>query len=130
MPHNSPSVKDIKERFPEFVSVSDARIGFVIEEAKRTIDVSWADADYGAAFRFLVAHRLVKEGVLNPTGSPPAALTGGGMIASESMGDASISYHRNSSSSISMAVNDLASTIYGQRYLEIARANHSGPIVL
>ena len=128
MAYTAPTPADIKTRFPEFASLDDARIQMFIDEAKRFVDESWSEEDYAVALRFLTAHTMTMEGVLNSGGSGPV---GSGPLISESLGDASYSYAaRAGQSGLSGSDADLASTPYGQRYLAIRRANIGGPIVV
>jgi hypothetical protein len=123
MPYIAPTPADIKIRFPELESIADARIAMAIEDAKRLVDQSWHEGDYGIALRYLTAHILVSEGAL--TGSPAHT----GAIVSESLGDASFSY-ASPTEGFEGGSAEFATTVYGKKFLKIRRDNHPAVAVI
>ena len=119
MTYTPPDAQTIKDRFPEFASLSDTRINFVIEEALRFVDDSWIEADYAPALRFLVAHMLSVEGALD---GGQSALQG--PLTSQKLGDSSETYAAKSS--IGGLDSELTATTYGQRFLALRNSNHPG----
>lgn len=109
-----PTLEQFLERFPEFEG-QDEKITALIAEAQNSVDERWRTQDQRTAIQYLVAHMLQVEN----------EQIEGGAIASESFGGAiSVSYARNTSVTV------LGTTVYGQRYLALARANVGGPRVV
>jgi hypothetical protein len=128
MPYTPPDAAAVKARFPEFADVADARITAVIEEAMRWVDESWLEADYAPAIRFLTAHMLATEGALV---SPSAPTATSGPVTSDKIGDASTSWAaRAGVAGRAGSDADLATTAYGERFLELRSANHPAVVVV
>lgn len=128
MAYEAPTAAEIKTRFPIFADVSDPLIEAMIVEANRHVDRSWLEGDYKTAIQYLTAHMLLSEGLVT-TGVTAGSFVPGGFIKSESLGDASRTYANigeGSGSSGSDA--ELATTVYGRRFMALRRANHP-PIV-
>jgi hypothetical protein len=108
-----PDANSIKVRFPEFALVTDAAVEFAIEEAGLLIDDTWIEGDGALAWSLLTAHLLAAAQATSDVG--------GRIITSESIGRISVSYAAGSVTEISSTIR---STIYGDRFLSLARRNH------
>jgi hypothetical protein len=103
-----------KIRFPEFDSVSDARIQLFIDDAVIVLNsVYWGDK-YDLGLNYLTAH-LLTLGTKSEAGSSTSV----GGIASRAVDGAQVSY--NVTPTENQADAELASTIYGQRYLALRK---------
>lgn len=113
--------RTLRLRFPEFADNADADLEFVVAAAIAIVgdDDGWIEGDIPTARLYLAAH-LVQAGTL-------AAETEGGAIVSETIGRISTTYAASSSSD---RVQSLQSTSYGQRFLELQRGSHGGPLVV
>lgn len=127
MAYTAPTAAEIKTRFPAFASVADATIETLIEEAVSYVSEDWLERDYAVAYKYIVAHLLVREGVLDAAGALPTAHAPGA-VQSESIGDSSVSYA--SQQGMSASDTDLASTEYGRRYLALRNKNFGSPVVV
>lgn len=126
-----PTAAELKTRYPEFADVDNAIVTAAITDAAGDVDDSWREADYARAIMALAAHMMVMEGRLNSGVSlSPFALTG--FVKSESLGDASVTYGGvgEAGSSGSNKDGSYALTTYGQRYMELMRKNHGGPLIV
>lgn len=130
MAYTPPTASDIKDRFPEFADVADARIEAVIAEAVSYVSELILERDYAVAYKYIVAHLLVREGALD-TGNEATALAPGA-VQSESLGDASVTYASGGagSSNDALAALGLGTTEYGRRYLILMKKNFGGPMVV
>jgi len=117
---------DIKSRFPEFSSVSDARIQLFIDDAELEVDETrWGDL-YDKGVSYLTAHLLtIGESTAGQTGG-----TVGGVapIGSQNIGDVSVSWRH--SSLIDDKVAYMNSTTYGQEYYRLMRRVGMGAVAV
>lgn len=103
-----------KTRFPEFDSVTDARIDLFIADAVVELEESSWGTRYDIALSYLTAHLLA---LANETAS---GNTGGiGPVASASADGLSVSYSRPTYSSTTSAYWE--STSYGREFMRIKR---------
>ena len=114
---------DVKARFPEFVSVLDARIQMFIDLAVRQLNQGRFGDDYDEAMLYFVAHMLTLA-----MSSESGDNKGSGMITSMSAGAVSASFS-------SLQTDDAAKmffhqTIYGQVYWMYQSTATSGGIVV
>ncbi len=109
-----PNAQSMKLKFPEFRDQEDGTIEFAIEEALRSVDETWLEKDQPLAIMYLAAHYL--EVTLS------RAEGGGQMVRSESFLDMSITYATPDPPSMK-AFDDFTTTLYGTRYLDLARKN-------
>ena len=111
---------DIKLRFPEFTLIDDARIQLFIDDAILCVNSKCHNADITIAY--LTAHYLSLA-----TNTDSGNANSVGQVASESVGDVSVSY------GISSSTNDgndyFKSTQYGQRYLTLKSVCVVSPII-
>lgn len=122
MPHTAPNPAEVKARYPELFDVPDARVALVIDEAGGQVDTSWTERDYKPAIMALTAHMLVSEGALDG-----GASAGRGALISDKLGDATQTYEARAARSQATGSDaELASTVYGQRFLALRRANRAG----
>lgn len=123
MPYTTPTATQFKDRYPEFASLTDARIDAVMADALLWVDQTWRiEADYQPAIMAYTAHILKVEATAAASGASGGAVSG--PIKSESLGDASITYADNTSSDWRFADADLATTPYGTSYLRLRNRNH------
>lgn len=130
MAYTTPTAADIKERFPEFSSVSNNLIDLIIAEAVGVVNTSWVEADYRPAIMYWVAHTLVSQGHGVAGGGASVVLTG--PMKSRQVGDVKVEFAGvggsggagNGSSSL------YDTTAYGRRFLDYLRANFSAIAVV
>lgn len=114
-----PTVDDMLARFPALEG-NDELIEACLQEAIEQIDLArWSETDGRRAIMYLAAHLTQSE--LDGGADSGAS----GNIASESMGPISVSYRDASATKTA----GYGSTLYGQRFEELLRANFSGPII-
>ena len=108
------SLSQFRARFPEFVDVDDSVIAIALNDAADVMNTTRWDSRLDTGHAFLAAHYMSLS-------STSAASDGGsvGAVTSASTGPLSVSKN------IPMAKNQsdamIASTVYGQRYLELRR---------
>lgn len=117
-----PTASNVKFKFPEFASVADSDVEFAIEEASRNVDDSWLEGDRTLALMYLTGHYLAQS-------LQRAASATGQKIRSERVGDMSITYE-NPTEPTNVDQNDLYTTMYGRRYMELAHINFPGIAVI
>ena len=103
-----------KIRFPEFVSVDDARIQLFIDDAIVILNESYWGEKYDLGLYYLVAHYLIL-GDTTEAGSSSSI----GPVSSKSVDGVSISYAQFTPTNEADAL--LFSTVYGQRYLALRK---------
>lgn len=105
------SLADWRERFPDFdLEASDDRIVVLLDEATRRGYQGWPEADVDSAIGYLVAHWLTVA--IEHPGSDGRGIG----VASERLGDASVSYDLGAD--LHSHVGPFSRTYYGLRYLE------------
>lgn len=112
-----PTATSMKLKFPEFQSQADATLEFAIEEATRMVDDTWLEKDQTLALMYYAAH------VMEVTIARAESGAGGQLIKSETIGRMSISYG-NASDQKTASFEDLTSTLYGTRFLDLLKLNH------
>jgi hypothetical protein len=129
MPYVDPDLAMFRARFPVFADSPDAQITLILAEAVSKVDQTWREADYQPAILYLAAHLLATDDsqvddlvVVGDTGSAN--------IASESFGGMSVSYAKNSATSLNAFVNEFSTTVYGKRFLTLVRANFPGMVLV
>lgn len=123
-----PSAVELKTKLPFFASVDDGVMADFITEAGRSVDDTWIAGDQKNAIMYLAAHNMFILGVTGSGGAPPGGAGGSGVVQSQSIGDASVSYAVNSFLKKDGGLNEeLRSTVWGRMYLRLARLN--GPAV-
>lgn len=113
-----PTSEEIIARFPH-LDGREELIDAILPEAQLFMDDTWSEGDTKIALMYAVAH-LIEAEDLSGAGT-------GGDVASESIGPISVSY-RDTQSSEGIAL--WSSTLYGKRFLEFARRNRRGPVVI
>ena len=108
---------DVKSRFPEFADVDDDVVTAAIAEAQRNVDDTWLEDDRDPAVTFLTAHKLTIGGLGTNAGN-----AGSGVVVSEKLGDASVTYAQGGDARSS----EIRSTYYGREYDRLLRLNHPG----
>ncbi len=134
MAYVAPTADDIRERFAEFATApSDEIIEQLISEASRYVDTTWLEGDYKTAIMYLTAHMLITEGA----NSNRFRAATPGPLTVERIGDAMRVYGSRRSGGAgdsggggTMADSELATTVYGVRYLNLRRSNHPGPVII
>jgi hypothetical protein len=120
MPYTVPDSSEFICRHPRFSEINRETITAVITDAARNVDTTWFEDDFQPAIMYLTAHYLVMEGHLGD------AVNTAGLITSEKLGDASVSYGNAVAETKSVA--DYGSTSYGRRFQDLLGKNH--PAVL
>src|ERR1044072_6817118 len=126
MAYVKPTVDDFTTRFPVFEDRDEDQIQICLDEAARSVDDSWVEADYAPAIMYLAAHLLVTDA--SQVGDAVVVGQQPGSIASESFGPMSVSYGSASTNSLNGSA-EFGSTEYGRRYLTLLR-NNNPPIVV
>jgi len=110
---------NFKVRFPEFNSVDDDRIQLFIDDATATVNANCPNSDL--MITYLTAH-LLTVGTQSTDGDA-STIKG---VASESVGDVSVSYGGASGDNPN---DNFYSTNYGQRYLDLRKNCIGGPLI-
>jgi hypothetical protein len=114
-------IADFKTRYPEFDPVADPVIQLALDDSEMDVVVAKVGDYYERVVFALAAHRLALQPGVAAVGGP----SGGGLLASKSVGDVSASYV--TPSDLTTSTYQLNSTIYGRTYLELlARGMGSG----
>lgn len=133
MAYVQPTVKDVKDRMPEFIAVPDLLIGLLLREAYDFIGDCWLEKDRAKAQIYYVGHLLALEG--EPDRSNSAATGGGGgtsvkgPVTSEKVGDVQVNYSGASSSNSAGSsgggrlTGSFSTTIYGRMLLMLMMLN-------
>lgn len=122
-----PTAVDLKTKFPFFASVADPVVTDFIAEAGRSVDDSWLAGDQANATMYLACHLMYVLGAASTSGAPPGSPGGGGVVQSQSIGDASVSYAATTFLKGGGSVNDdYRSTIWGRQYLRLLKLNQPG----
>lgn len=118
------TVASFQARFPEFASVSNARVQLFIDAATPYFDVArWGETlDEGMAYR--VAHELKMS---DATAAGKVAGVSG-LAASKSVGGVSVSYA--AASGLKHTDVYWMGTSYGQRYLQLRRIAGFGAVAV
>lgn len=103
------TVTSMKLKFPEFQLVDDSVVDFALEEAALFLGV-WANGAKDIAWMYLAAHLLAV--------SKASADADGREIISEHIGQISTTY-KSSSGAGAATIGDLATTAYGNRYMQL-----------
>jgi len=120
MAYIDPTAASVKVRYPEFAAIANTLIDLFIAEAKLWVDTSWLEGDYTIAVQTLTAHMMAAEGLLSGLSGPIATT---GLVQSERLGDASITYATMHAGAWSVAESWFASTPYGLKFLALRRRN-------
>jgi hypothetical protein len=113
---------DIKTRFPgAFDTLADNFIEAIIAEAALEISETVWGRFYQKGLIFLTAHFLYCL-----PGSAPGGGGATGSISSQSVGDVSVSFA--TAAPISLPMQSLSSSSYGQEFLRLRRLLQGGPV--
>jgi hypothetical protein len=105
----TPSAINIKMKFPEFESVSDAAIELAVEEAIISVGSHWPDKYQTLALMYFTAHLLAVAAA--------SADSGGREVTSETIGQISVTY-KSATDVGKISVGDLSTTSYGAKFAE------------
>lgn len=121
MPVPCPTAEQLKERFPEFAGVANARIDAVLAETSSFVDHMWFETDVVPAKLYLAAHILASEGALVSGGHGDGTK---GPIQSVSVGDSSVSFGAAGAGVIAAGQSlGLTNTSYGMRFMALRKRN-------
>jgi hypothetical protein len=113
MPYTTPTASEFKTRYPAFDSVDSGIVDASIAEANRFVDTGWFEDDYQPAIMALAAHIMLCDGELGGN------VDNSGVITSEKLGDASVTY----GASVGNSSSEYSQTAYGRKFLRMQRAN-------
>lgn len=116
----TPTAKAMRLKFPEMASQTDASFEFAIEEAKRIVDATWTPGDVQLGIMYYGAHIIAVAVMTEGSGTFQVE-------QSERIGDLSVTY---ASIGIPRDPGELETTIYGRRFLDLARRNFGGGLVI
>jgi len=127
-----PTVDDFLAKFPELFDTAfydQVKVQDALDEAARSVDTTWLEGDYQNAILYLAAHLFITDPAI--TGSGGMASTAGN-IQSESLGLISVTYAQGGAqaSAATLMQEDLATTVYGRKYLRLLRLNHPAIITI
>lgn len=114
MAYTVPTAATFKARHPRFAAVADATVDGYLSDAAGTVGASWDDADGPAGIMYLAAHLMVLEGATAPTKAAPGM---GNQVKKVKAGQVETEFATDGPST------GYDATIYGQRYLDLARRN-------
>jgi hypothetical protein len=119
-----PTAADLKARFPEFAPVADATVTALLDEATARVGESWVERDRRIAQLYLAAHLLASEGEPHrTTGGLGASVVTTGVVKRRRVGDVETEFAGATGGAGGGTAGSLATTVYGQRYLELQRLN-------
>lgn len=119
MPYTVPTAAALKVRYPGFADVADDTVEAAITDAARGVDSTWTEGDYQPAIMALAAHLMTLEGQGTSTEAQLAGI--------RALRVGSLSLERTNSAG---DAGSLGSTMFGQRYLALLRANRGGGVVV
>lgn len=132
----APTRQEFTDRYPSFASASPALINALLQEALGAVDETWIEQDRKPALLAYAAHLLAVELYGNPVldlGNGQAMRVSGPLSSAE-VGPAKASFADGGSGSSGGAsgasADSLASTTYGQRYLQLLRRNKPPVLVV
>lgn len=122
MSYTVPSASTFKARHPRFASVLDGTVDLYLAEAASHVGTAWTDADGPAGIMYLAAHLMTMEGAIAPT---KIAMGVGNQIKKVKAGDVETEFSTDAKSSAigGKAWATYGTTVYGQRYLDLAARN-------
>ncbi len=120
----TPTPADIKTRYPAFAAVADATIQLAITDAVPWFDVCRWDTFYAQGFAAFVAHMLTAD----QAAALGKATGAGGALASKKVGEVEVRYQPIATMKPSDAF--FATTIYGQRYLQLRKLVGAGAVAV
>lgn len=129
MAYTPPTPADFKVSYPQFAQVPDATVQTKLDEAARWVDESWTEADFPIARQLYAAHILTLDGLGTGSEAKFAALTAGGLSSVKS-GQLQLGLSKSGVETKKRAASSLYTTTFGQRFLELRRANKPGVAVL
>lgn len=115
-----------KARFPEFVSVLDARVQIFLDDASLSLNPDAWGAKYDLGQAYLAAHLLAVAQDSEAGGATVDAMA----VKTEKVGEVMRSYSETSTPESSATADDFASTLYGLRYLSLRNELVATPFVL
>lgn len=122
MTWSSPTAAQLKQRFPEFASLTDEQIQPVLEEAAAEVPEAWRDVDRTAGVLYLTGHLLASFGAgSSSSGGGGVAVTGA--IKSRKVGDVSVEFFGQGALSSGSVFSQYQATAYGRQYLFYIRRN-------
>lgn len=125
MAYTDATASDLKAAFPKFAAVEDATVEFWLGRARRSVDQTWTEGDYGMGQMLLAAHYMTLEGLGTGT---EAMIAGKGLGDFKSVRSGSFSLDRGDNATAA-SPGSLGSTNYGRRFIELATLNVGGPRV-
>lgn len=127
MPYTIPTAAEFKARHGKFTAVADALVTAMLTDASRSVTTSWIEADYQDGIMYLAAHLMVEEGALNAASSPSSTT---GPVQEIKAGDVTVKFDQTGSRYDGELGKTYGSTVYGRRYLELARRNGASAAVM
>lgn len=122
MAYTQPTAATFKARYPEFMPVSDALVGLVLQEAFDEVGDTWLERDRARAQMLLTAHRLTLEGEPDRT-STGASIAATGVIKRDKVGDVETEWAGVSGSGSGSSSSGYGSTTYGQEFAALMSKN-------
>jgi hypothetical protein len=130
MPYDVPTASQLKEKFPRFGAVEDARVTTSIVEAAGEVPTTWRESDYQPGILYLAAHLLMVDDVtISTVGGGTTTLSAADRLAqakSITIGPLKASFETErdeGKTSKSGSSSGYGSTVYGQRFLELKARN-------
>jgi len=124
-----PTAAELKAKLPRFAAVSDSRVTSAIDEAVDEIPLTWRESDYKPGVIYLAAHIMVIDGVLDDIGGTSVTVGGttyetAGALSGVKVGDVDVRFGTSGGGAGGgISRTGYASTVYGQRYLELLQRN-------
>lgn len=115
-----PAPADLRARFPAFAAVPDDAVQGALDEAARRVDTTWPEADYRTGRLLYAAHVLTMDGLGSGTETQ--------LMGFRRIKVSSLELEREPGPTAT--AESLTSTSYGRRFLELARLNFSGPLLV
>lgn len=123
MAYVSPTYADFILLYPAFASVPEAQWNLFLAKAQDKVGERWLEKDYTTAQELYIAHLLEMAGLGSGAG---AELNAAGLQGIRELRSGALSFSRFADQADAGVYGSLATTTYGQQFIELARLNFPG----
>lgn len=120
MAYVSPTYADFVLLYPAFSGVPEVQWNLFLAKAQAKVGETWLEKDYTTAQELYIAHLLEMAGLGSGAG---AQLNAAGLQGVRELRSGALSFSRFAEQADAGAYGPLASTTYGQQFIELARLN-------
>lgn len=123
MAYVSPTYSDFILLYPAFANVPEAQWNLFLAKAQDKVGERWLEKDYTTAQELYIAHLLEMAGLGSGAG---AELNAAGLQGIRELRSGALSFSRFAEQADAGVYGSLATTPYGQQFIELARLNFPG----